>query len=152
MRPRREQSHRGRAVFGEAQGMSDTVPSAGRPVNRRAHVGKLGGEDIAADFVGSLGWIVLERNWRNRYGELDLVGVDPHTTDGPTLVVVEVKTRASRTFDDPVMAVTPDKLARMRRLARTWLAGQERRWRQIRFDVISVQLDGFTPDDPARAG
>ncbi|AZZ81920.1 MULTISPECIES: YraN family protein [Gordonia] len=116
--------------------------------NRRAHVGKLG-EDIAAEFVGSLGWVVLERNWRNRYGELDLIAVDPQDRAGPTLVVVEVKTRASRTFDDAVMAVTPDKLARMRRLARTWLTGQERRWHQIRFDVISVQLDGFTPDDAA---
>ncbi|GAC00620.1 hypothetical protein GONAM_16_01200 [Gordonia namibiensis NBRC 108229] len=118
--------------------------------NRRAHVGKLG-EDIAAEFVGSLGWVVLERNWRNRYGELDLIAVDPRGTAGPALVVVEVKTRASRTFDDAVMAVTPDKLARMRRLAGIWLAGQERRWPQIRFDVISVQLDGHTPDDPAAA-
>ena len=118
--------------------------------NPPAHQGKLG-EDLAAEFVGSLGWAVLERNWRNRYGELDLIAVDPCGPAGPTLVVVEVKTRASRTFDDAVMAVTPDKLARIRRLTRAWLAGQERRWGQIRFDVISVQLDGFTPDDPAAA-
>ena len=62
-----------------------------------------------------------------------------------------MKTRASRTYDDPVMAVTPVKLTRMRRLARVWLAGQDRRWSQIRFDVVSVRLDHAAPDDLARA-
>ncbi|MEO9327738.1 YraN family protein [Gordonia aurantiaca] len=118
--------------------------SPGRPANRRAHVGRLG-EDAAAEYVGSLGWVVLERNWRNRYGELDLIAAD-----GPVLVVVEVKTRAGRTYDDPVMAVTPEKLVRMRRLTRMWLAEQEPKWAQVRFDVISVRLDGFAPDGPAR--
>ena len=81
-----------------------------------------------------------------RYGELDLVAAD-----GSVLVIVEVKTRASRTYDDPVMAVTPTKLARMRRLAGMWLAAQDRRWSQIRFDVVSVRLDQAAPDDLARA-
>ncbi|MEY1675882.1 YraN family protein [Gordonia sp. ABKF26] len=113
--------------------------------DRRGHIGRLG-EDVAADYATSLGWVVLDRNWRTRYGELDLVACD-----GSILVIVEVKTRASRTYDDPVMAVTPTKLTRMRRLARLWLAAQDRRWSQIRFDVVSVRLDQATPDDLARA-
>ncbi|MBN0971782.1 YraN family protein [Gordonia hongkongensis] len=113
--------------------------------DRRGHIGRLG-EDVAADYAISLGWTVLERNWRTRYGELDLVAAD-----GSVLVIVEVKTRASRTYDDPVMAVTPTKLARMRRLAGMWLAAQDRRWTQIRFDVLSVRLDQAAPDDLARA-
>jgi len=125
--------------------MSDPDSLPGRPANRRGHVGRLG-EDVAVQYATSLGWVVLERNWRNRYGELDLVAAD-----GSILVIVEVKTRASRTFDDPVMAVTPAKLAQMRRLARMWLAAQDRRWSQIRFDVVSVRLDHFAPDDLALA-
>ncbi|MGW9266867.1 YraN family protein [Gordonia terrae] len=113
--------------------------------DRRGHIGRLG-EDVAADYATSLGWVVLDRNWRTRYGELDLVACE-----GSILVIVEVKTRASRTYDDPVMAVTPTKLTRMRRLARLWLAAQDRRWSQIRFDVVSVRLDQAAPDDLARA-
>ncbi|MGV9826548.1 YraN family protein [Gordonia sp. NPDC003429] len=115
--------------------------------NRRAHIAKLG-EDLAAEFVRGLGWSVLERNWRCRYGELDLIAaVPPAPTSGePLLVVVEVKTRASHTYSDPVAAVTPDKLSRMRRLARLWLASEDTFWPAIRFDVVSVQLDTKYPD------
>ncbi|MGW5521596.1 YraN family protein [Gordonia sp. NPDC003950] len=110
-----------------------------RRPNRRAGVGRLG-EDLAADYVSGLGWSILDRNWRNRYGELDLIAAD-----GRRLVVVEVKTRASRIFNDPVAAVTRDKLMRMRRLTRMWLAQQDRHWEQIRFDIISIQLDPAHP-------
>ncbi|WHU49836.1 YraN family protein [Gordonia sp. L191] len=111
----------------------------------RAEVARLG-EDRAAEFVTELGWTILERNWRNRYGELDLIAFD-----GRRLVVVEVKTRASRVFADPVAAVTADKLARMRKLTRMWLAQQKMWWPGIRFDVISVQLDRSNPSAMERA-
>lgn len=117
----------------------------GRTRSRRADVGRLG-EDLAAEFVSGLGWTILERNWRNRYGELDLIAFD-----GRCLVVVEVKTRASRVFADPVTAVTHDKLMRMRRLTRMWLAQQQMRWPEIRFDIISVQLDPGRPSAVDRA-
>jgi putative endonuclease len=66
---------------------------------------------------------------------LDLVAVD-----GDELAVVEVKTRRSRTFGDPQEAVTADKLARLRRLAATWLAAQDRRFAGVRIDVIAVMV------------
>lgn len=113
---------------------------------RAARVGRLG-EDLAAEYVRDLGWEIVERNWRNRYGELDLIAVD-----GPQLVVVEVKTRASHVFDDPAAAVTPTKLARMRRLTRLWLAEHRGAgWQSIRFDVLSVQLDSRDPSAGDRA-
>lgn len=104
------------------------------------------GEDLAADHVRALGWRILDRNWRTRQGELDLLAAE-----GTTLVVVEVKTRASRVFGDPVAAVTPRKLARMQRLARMWLTEHGHGWAQIRFDVISIQLDPREPEDIASA-
>ncbi|MFT4042039.1 MAG: YraN family protein [Gordonia sp. (in: high G+C Gram-positive bacteria)] len=117
--------------------------SSARP-DRRAHIAKLG-EDLAADFIRDLGWVVLVRNWRCRYGELDLIAVDPRGAQR-LLVVVEVKTRASHVFADPVAAVTPHKLSRMRTLTRLWLASQEQFWPQIRFDVVSIQLDSRYPE------
>lgn len=116
--------------------------------DRRGQVGQFG-EDLAAEFLEALGWRILDRNWRTRYGELDLVAAD-----GPSLVIVEVKTRASHTYTDPVAAVTPQKLRRMRLLARQWLAAQPDGapwWEVIRFDAISVQLDLDHPQDRAGA-
>ena len=105
------------------------------------------GEHLAGEYLIDLGWSVLQRNWRTKYGELDLIAVD-----GDTLVIVEVKTRASAFYGmSPAHAVTPDKLSRMRRLAGQWLAGQSTYWASIRFDVIAVQLDSSEPEDLDRA-
>ena len=59
---------------------------------------------------------VVERNWRCRSGEIDVVA-----RDGSTLVICEVKTRAGLNFGSPIEAVTTVKLARLRRLALRWL-------------------------------
>ncbi|GEE02456.1 UPF0102 protein [Gordonia spumicola] len=118
--------------------------NAGRR-DRRGQIGRLG-EDVAADYVGRLGWRILARNWRTRYGELDLIAAD-----GTTLVVVEVKTRASRTFADPAAAVTPQKLRTMRLVTRQWLAEQGEFWPVIRFDIVAIQLDIADPEDLERA-
>jgi putative endonuclease len=85
--------------------------------------------------------VVLDRNWRVRDGELDLVlGRDT------TIVFCEVKTRRSDRFGAPVEAVTPRKQQRLRRLAAAWLA--QRRdvapggRAELRFDVAAVEPDG----------
>ncbi|GAB18055.1 hypothetical protein GOEFS_046_00110 [Gordonia effusa NBRC 100432] len=85
---------------------------------------------------------MLERNWRNRYGELDIIAAD-----GCDLIIVEVKTRSTDKFSDAAHAVTAAKLARMRKLTRMWLAAQDRHWRSIRFDVVAVQLNLSAPPD-----
>lgn len=107
------------------------------------------GEDFAAEYVESLGWRILDRNWRTRFGEIDLIAAD-----GARLVIVEVKTRMSATYDDPVAAVTAQKLRRMRLLTRQWLAARPDGspwWEEIRFDVISLRLDYRHPQDREQA-
>ncbi len=60
----------------------------------RAEIGALG-EQLAVEHLESLGLTVLERNWRCRYGELDVIAWDPA---GRTVVFVEVKTRTTDRF------------------------------------------------------
>lgn len=92
------------------------------------------GEGVAAEHLESQGIRVLERNWRCRWGEIDIVALD-----GDCLVVCEVKTRRSAVCGDPVEAITRAKLGRLRRLMAVWLAGQEQFFEQVRIDVIAVR-------------
>jgi putative endonuclease len=91
------------------------------------------GEDLAALHLAEDGLTVLDRNWRCRYGELDLVARDP-----TRLVFCEVKTRSSEEFGTPAEAVTPAKKARIRSLARHWQDEHDVRAPELRLDVISV--------------
>jgi len=93
------------------------------------------GEDVAARYVQDAGWQVLDRNWRGRDGELDLVA-----RDGSALVAVEVKTRRGLGYGHPAEAVTARKVARLRRLTAQWVAAHDVRPVSIRIDVIAVLL------------
>ena len=103
----------------------------------RAQIGALG-EQLAVDHLTSIGLQILARNWRCRYGELDVIAMDPAAG---AVVFVEVKTRTSDRFGGVEQAVTPQKVRRLRRLAGLWLAEQDRGWPTIRFDVVAVQID-----------
>jgi putative endonuclease len=102
---------------------------------RRA-VGRAG-EDAVAEWYAGRGYRVLDRNWRVRGGELDLV-----VERAGTVAFCEVKTRRSDAFGLPVEAVTARKRQRLRSLAREWLASRSNdggRPAQLRFDVASVR-------------
>lgn len=92
------------------------------------------GEARVAAFVEARGWKVLERNWRCRYGEMDLVA-----EDGRTLVFIEVKSRASRRRGTPEEAVGAAKQARLSRIAGEYLAAHGALERDCRFDVVAVE-------------
>jgi putative endonuclease len=102
----------------------------------RAEIGALG-EQLAVNYLTSLGLRVLTRNWRCRYGELDVIAADDVTRN---VVFVEVKTRTTDQFGGVAEAVTPDKVRRLRRLAGLWLAAQDDRWAAVRIDVIGVRI------------
>ena len=103
------------------------------PPDARRSLGAAG-EVLAADRYVERGYQVLDRNWRCREGELDLV------LAGPGVVVFcEVKTRRSDAFGAPVEAITPAKQRTLRTLALRWLADHPtHRGRDLRFDVASV--------------
>ena len=91
------------------------------------------GEDLVAAWYADRGATVVDRNWRVRAGELDLV-VDV----GGVLVFCEVKTRSGTGFGSPFEAVTAVKQRRLRALGAQWLAAHPGRWRGVRFDVAAV--------------
>lgn len=107
--------------------------------DRRRHLGAFG-ERIAAQRLERSGHHILARNARTRRGEIDLI-----SEDAGTLVFVEVKTiRAgnSRGPAAPAHAVGARKQARVRMLAREWLASERPRGRfsAVRFDVVGVLI------------
>jgi putative endonuclease len=91
------------------------------------------GEDLVAAWYEAAGYRILDRNWRCRDGEIDLV-----LGHGRTVVFCEVKTRRSTRFGAPVEAVTATKQRRLRTLALQWLAAHSQRGGDLRFDVASV--------------
>lgn len=101
-------------------------------MSARADLGNWG-ENLAARYLEASGLTVLDRQWRCRQGEIDIVA-----RDGETLVVCEVKTRTSEAFGTPLAAVTPAKVRRLRRLAGAWLEAHDVRTGDVRLDVIGI--------------
>ncbi|MBI3216500.1 MAG: YraN family protein [Mycobacterium sp.] len=102
----------------------------------RAELGAFG-EQLAVEHLRGLGMAIVDRNWRCRYGELDIVAVEP---DSRTVVFVEVKTRTGDGFGGLAEAVPVGKVRRIRRLAGVWLSGQQMHWDALRIDVIGIRV------------
>ena len=120
--------------------MTATAPNSSTPPSLAVspaalHKRRLGayGENVAARHLCRGGMVLLDRNWRCDAGEIDLV-----LRDGGTVVVCEVKTRRTRTFGEPVQAITWVKLARLRRLAGCWLTDHPVPARGVRLDVVAL--------------
>jgi putative endonuclease len=108
------------------------------PSDLRQHLGRLG-ESLALAHLQRLGFELVARNHRTRFGELDLV-----VFDGRTLVFVEVKTRrASATGREPWESIRDAKQRRVRRIATAFLLERnDRPWSaDLRFDAIGVVID-----------
>jgi len=103
-------------------------------LQNNAAKGRLG-EDRASRFLAACGYRVLARNVRLPGGEIDAVCLD-----GPTLVIVEVKRRDSRTFGSALRAVDARKRATLRRIAADY-AQIVAPSAKIRFDVVALDGD-----------
>ena len=98
------------------------------------------GEALAAGFLEAQGMRIVDRNWRCREGEIDIVA-----KDGDWIVFVEVKTRQSDAAGDPVEAVTFAKQQQLTRLALSYLKRYGLLEHSARFDVVAI----VWPDDAA---
>jgi putative endonuclease len=97
---------------------------------------KVSGEDAAATLREEKGMRIVARNFRLRFGELDIVAMD-----GTTLVFVEVKARSKGDLIDPYEAVDHTKQAKLRRLAEAFIALRQDSFDECRFDVVSVMCN-----------
>jgi putative endonuclease len=91
------------------------------------------GEDLATRWYVERGYRIIDRNWRTRGGELDLVA-----ERAELIVVCEVKARASLAYGHPFEAITAAKLARLRRLAVQWLHEHDRQGMPLRLDIAGI--------------
>jgi putative endonuclease len=97
------------------------------------------GEQLAAEHLARRGFQILERNFRTRWGELDIIA-----SNGHSIVFCEVKSRlVNRSNRDPLESVHPRKRMQVRRMAAQWLRERPDRPRaaELRFDAIGVTLE-----------
>jgi putative endonuclease len=97
------------------------------------------GEDLACAELERQGMQVLERNWRCRLGEIDIVAAEAGAS-GLTLVFCEVKCRSGLGFGHPLEAITYAKMRTLRQLAALWMREHRMQASSIRLDAIGVVL------------
>ena len=100
------------------------------------------GEDLACKFLKQQGYKILERNYRIRGGEIDIVA-----RDNDFLVFIEVKTRYSHEYGLPVESMTPWKIRYLLKAAKFYL--QRINWgdKPYRLDFVSVDF-ASSKDNP----
>ena len=103
---------------------------------RRPDLGRRG-ENLAARELRKRGYEILERRWRSRIGEIDIVA-----SDQGTIVVVEVKTRSRTDYGSPADAVDARKQRKLIQLAQAYLRARRLRGVNVRFDVVGVTICG----------
>lgn len=95
------------------------------------------GEEAVADYLVELGFSILERNWRTKGGELDLIAKSP----AGKIHIIEVKTRSSLAFGHPLEAIDRGKAHRIQKLALAWLVTHKYFGVDYQVDVAAVTLN-----------
>lgn len=101
------------------------------------------GEDLAVRYLRKKNYRIIERNFRSKIGEIDIIA-----RHSRTLIFCEVKTRLNKAFGQPFEAVTPHKQRKIRKVADMYMAVavDPKEFDSVRFDVISVLADGISLD------
>lgn len=102
----------------------------------RQTFGKLG-ERIAADYLRNRGYEIIGKNFRTRYGEIDIIA-----RHGRTLVFIEVKSRSSVKFGTPEESITLDKRNKLRLMSAYFLSKNKLQHEPHRIDAIGIIFEG----------
>ena len=92
------------------------------------------GEEIAAIYLVKNGYRLIERNWRFRYWEVDIIAAKDQL-----LHFIEVKTRKSLRYGRPEESITRDKMTNLKNVAEEYQY-QHTEWKYIQFDVLAITL------------
>ncbi len=98
------------------------------------------GEDIAEKYLKKKGYRIVERNYRCRLGEIDIIALD-----GRSLVFIEVKTRRNQNYGRPCEAVNAVKVRHIQRTAACYTSLSRIRYENLRIDVIEILMKDETP-------
>lgn len=109
-------------------------------LNRAQKFGKQS-ELLASNYLRLSGYNILELNYRNRIGEIDIIA-----RDGAVLVFIEVKSRKTARFGSPKNAVTPRKQRKISRTALAYLKKTRQLNSKARFDVVAIDARHNPPD------
>ena len=93
------------------------------------------GEEVAVSYLKSRGYRIVERNYRIRFGEIDIIA-----EQGDDLVFIEVKTRSGTLFGSPFESVTKQKQKQLSKVALEYISKQGFHDRPARFDVVGIEL------------
>jgi putative endonuclease len=104
-------------------------------LNSRQNLGQ-DGEDIAVECLCKNGYRILTRNYRSRYGEIDIIAKKREV-----LVFIEVKTRKGKGYGSPAAAVNQRKQRQISRTAQYYLAEHNLFDTPARFDVVAIVID-----------
>jgi putative endonuclease len=96
------------------------------------------GENIAADYLLKQNFIILERNWRFKYREVDIIA-----SKGNLLHFIEVKTRTNQRFGYPEESIDRSKMNALKKAALAYLR-RHPQWQYIQFDAIAIILEKET--------
>lgn len=97
------------------------------------------GEELATHFLVQKGYRILARNWKTKYGEIDII-----VSDGSTLVIVEVKTKKDRSYGRAIEMITARKRQKLQMLA--ILAARYYNKVKYRIDIVTIDhLSGQSP-------
>lgn len=94
------------------------------------------GEDTACKYIKKNGYKILGKNFRTKFGEIDLIGID-----NDTICFIEVKARSSSDYGSPEQFVTKRKQERLWKTASIYINKNTLEFGNYRFDVISVDLE-----------
>jgi len=94
------------------------------------------GESAALTFLKKKGYRILEKNFRAKVGEIDIIA-----EQGGVIIFIEVKARAGHAFGHPFMAITPAKQRKIIQTAKSFLARKRISDRPMRFDVVALTSD-----------
>jgi putative endonuclease len=94
------------------------------------------GEEKVSEYLRAHNYEIIERNWRIKEGEIDIVAL----SDKGIFSFIEVKTRSSVAFGQPFEAINNDKAHRMQRLALAWLVTHKRFGSDYAIDVAAVLI------------
>ena len=94
------------------------------------------GEKVAQFFLSKIGYLILEKNYKCKFGEVDLIA-----RINNLLIFVEVKTRSNLSYGYPEESIEYFKIQKIKKIANYFIARKNLGSFDIRFDVISIRLD-----------